>query len=67
MFSNYLSSIDGVEIFPIITLIIFVAVFLLTVVWTFKKDESYLAKMSNMPIDSEDDFKNYSRKKNDAD
>lgn len=67
MFSKYLSSIDGVEIFPIITLLLFFAVFLITVIWTFKKDEGYLIKMSNMPIDPEDDLKNNSRKKNDAD
>lgn len=51
MFSNYLSSIEGVSVFPIISLLVFFFVFVSLVVWVFKADKSYIDKMKNLPLD----------------
>jgi hypothetical protein len=66
MLSSYLSKIDGVEIYPVITLLIFFGVFLSIIVWTFKRDKEYLLKMSRLPIEPDNNLKTSSRKKNDA-
>ena len=66
MLSSYLSQIDGVDIYPVITLIIFFAVFLLMVIWTFKRDGEYLLKMSKLPIEGDDNLTIKSRKKNET-
>ncbi len=50
MFSQNLSSIDNVWIFPIISLILFFAMFSGVVIWVFKKSKSYMEVMSNIPI-----------------
>ena len=52
MFSNYLSSIEGVDIYPIISFLIFFVFFVGLTVWTFKADKKYLKKMSKMPLES---------------
>ncbi len=51
MFNNYLSSIDGISIFPIIGLILFFSFFVICLVWIMKIDKSYLNKMENLPLD----------------
>ena len=53
MISNHLSSIEGVAIYPIISLIIFFALFICLVVWVVKVDKSYLSAMSNLPLENE--------------
>ncbi len=50
MFSKYLSSIDGVAVFPIISLLIFFTVFVGFLVWTFRIKKSYLREMENLPL-----------------
>jgi len=51
MFSNYLSSIEGVSIFPIISLIIFFSIFMTVLIWVFKKDKVYMSEMANIPLE----------------
>ena len=53
MFSNYLSSIDGVSIYPIVSLLLFFAIFMSVVIWVFKMKKSYLDKMGNLPLENE--------------
>ncbi len=65
MFSNYLSSIKDIEIFPIISLIIFFAIFIGLIVWIFKMDKGFIKKMSNLPLEENDNIKQES--KNDED
>ena len=57
MFSNYLSSINGIELYPIISLIIFFTVFCGLLIWTFKADKTYLNKMRYLPLDKSDENK----------
>ena len=57
MISKYLSSIDGVEIFPIIVLLLFFSIFMGLIIWIIRIDKKYVTKMENMPLDSNGLFK----------
>jgi cytochrome c oxidase cbb3-type subunit IV len=50
MFSQYLSSIDNVWIFPIITLILFFSMFSGILFWVLNKDKSYMENLANIPL-----------------
>ncbi|MBU0559307.1 MAG: cbb3-type cytochrome c oxidase subunit 3 [Bacteroidetes bacterium] len=60
MISNTLSAIEGVSIYAVIGLLLFFALFISMIVWTFKKDRSYIAKMESLPLDNESDINNHS-------
>ncbi len=60
-FINYLSDIVNVEIYPMISLIIFVLFFVGLVVYVIKSDKNYIQKMSDMPLDNNDENLNYSK------
>jgi cbb3-type cytochrome oxidase subunit 3 len=62
-FSNYLTSIENVSILPIISLILFFAVFVGVVFWIFTRDKEYISELENIPLDN-DNFKNNSENKN---
>lgn len=55
MIKEYLQSIDGVSIYPIISLIIFIVFFAVIIIWMFKVDKNYLKKMSNLPLETDED------------
>lgn len=50
-FSNYLEGIENVEIWPIISLIIFTIFFVILLYGVFKMDKRYIQKMKNMPLE----------------
>lgn len=52
-FIHYLTNITGIEIFPLISLLIFFVFFLALLVYAFKADKSRLKYLSNLPIESE--------------
>ena len=60
MFSDHLSSIDGISIFPIISMIIFISLFAIAVIWVIKLDKRYINRMENLPLDSNSANKNNS-------
>lgn len=49
-FINYLKSIDGVSIYPIVTLLIFVTIFILAVILVFSKDKKTINIIKNLPL-----------------
>ncbi|MEJ2195650.1 MAG: cbb3-type cytochrome c oxidase subunit 3 [Ignavibacteriaceae bacterium] len=51
MIRNYLQSIEGVELYPLVSLIIFVLFFVAIFVWMVKIDKKYLKEMAEMPLD----------------
>ncbi|NOX17395.1 MAG: cbb3-type cytochrome c oxidase subunit 3 [Chlorobi bacterium] len=53
MFSSYLSAIDGIEVFPIISLIIFVTVFLIVLIRVFAMDKKSAVEAANIPLKDE--------------
>lgn len=55
--SHYLQSIDGVAIYPIISLLIFVTMFSLLCIWALRIRKEDIQKMSSMPFE-ENELKN---------
>lgn len=50
MFKNYLSGIEGVSVYPIISLLIFVSFFVFLGFVVFKADKKYISHMENLPL-----------------
>lgn len=53
MFKHYFEQVQNVEIWPIISLIIFFVFFTITLVRIFFLDKGYLEKMSGLPLEDE--------------
>jgi cytochrome c oxidase cbb3-type subunit IV len=51
MYKNILQSIDNIEIWPIISLVIFFLFFLFLLWYVFTTDKKFISKMKNMPLD----------------
>jgi cbb3-type cytochrome oxidase subunit 3 len=51
MYKYVLRSIEGVETFPIIALIIFFSFFVGLLWWVMRKDKTYINHLSAMPFD----------------
>lgn len=51
-FINYLESIAGVGIFPLISLCIFFAFFVILCIWALKVSKEHLNEMKNIPFTS---------------
>ena len=47
-----LESIDGVEVYPIISLLIFFIFFMLLFWWVFTARKDYIQEVSNIPLDN---------------
>jgi cytochrome c oxidase cbb3-type subunit IV len=52
MLENYLQAIEGIGIYPIISMLIFISFFLVILIWIMKIDRDYLVRMSILPMDS---------------
>ena len=64
MFSQNLSSIDGVSIFPIISLVLFFVIFSSVLYWVLKQDKSDMEKLANIPLQENNDIKLKEESKN---
>ncbi len=53
MDKQVLQSITGVEIYPVISLIIFIVFFLLVLGWIFTLSKGYITKMENLPLEDD--------------
>lgn len=53
-FINYLESISGIGIFPMISLLIFFTFFILLAIKVSIMDKSYLQQMNNLPLEDDD-------------
>jgi hypothetical protein len=51
MIQQYLESIENIDVFAIAAMLIFVAIFIVVVIWIFKIDKKYINKMENLPFD----------------
>jgi cytochrome c oxidase cbb3-type subunit IV len=56
MYKEILRSIENISIYPIISLLIFVAFFMGMFWWVFKVDKKYVEQMKQMPL--KDDLQN---------
>jgi hypothetical protein len=53
-FINYLESIAGIGIFPLISLGIFFTFFCVLIVWAIKVNKDHIIEMKNIPLDNND-------------
>jgi cytochrome c oxidase cbb3-type subunit IV len=53
MKKEILSSIENIEIYPIISLLIFVIFFIGMFIWVIKVDKKYIDHMKEMPLNDE--------------
>lgn len=51
MYKNILQSIQGIEIYPIFSMMIFITLFAFVMYWFFKADKRYLQKMESLPFE----------------
>jgi cbb3-type cytochrome oxidase subunit 3 len=51
MYKQVLQSIAGIEIYPVIALIMFFLFFLLILGWIFTLNKKYISRMENIPLD----------------
>ena len=64
MYKEVLQSIEGIGIFPIISMIVFVIFFAAVIIWYFKADKKYLNKMKNLPLDNDEKINSNNTGKN---
>ncbi|MCH7409222.1 cbb3-type cytochrome c oxidase subunit 3 [Belliella sp. DSM 111904] len=53
MKKDILSSIENIEIYPVISLLIFVVFFIGMFMWVVKADRQYINHMKDLPFDHE--------------
>jgi hypothetical protein len=53
MYKDILRSIAGVDVFPIISLCLFVGVFAIALVRTMRVDRARMARYASLPLDAE--------------
>jgi cytochrome c oxidase cbb3-type subunit 4 len=58
LYKELLQSIEGIEIFPLISLFIFLALSIGLVIWIVKLDKGYVKEMETLPLDGEKIFEN---------
>ncbi|HCY76137.1 MAG TPA: CcoQ/FixQ family Cbb3-type cytochrome c oxidase assembly chaperone [Ignavibacteriales bacterium] len=56
MYKELLQSIEGIAVYPIISLIVFVLFFAIILLWMFKVDKNYIKKMENLPLDNDEEI-----------
>ena len=59
MYRQVLESIEGIGIYPVISLVIFLAFFIGLVVWLIRVDKGYLERMGKLPLDHAEINKNF--------
>lgn len=52
---HHMETIAGIEIYPIISFLIFFTFFLLVLVYVIRADKKVIEEISNLPLDQNDD------------
>ena len=52
---HHMESITGIEIYPMISLVIFFTFFVVLFYWVFTAKKEYITKVSNIPLDNQND------------
>ncbi len=52
---NHMDSIAGIEIYPMISLLIFFGFFVVLFWWVFTAKKEYIKTVSNLPLDNQND------------
>jgi cytochrome c oxidase cbb3-type subunit 3 len=52
-FINYLETITGIGIYPLTSLLLFVAFFTVVSIWVINADSGFIDHMKNIPLDKD--------------
>jgi len=52
---NHMESITGIEIYPLISLLIFFIFFVALFFWVFTAKKDYITTVSNIPLDNQNE------------
>jgi cytochrome c oxidase cbb3-type subunit IV len=52
---NHMESITGIEIYPLISLLIFFTFFVILFWWVFTAKKDYIKRVSNIPLDNQNE------------
>lgn len=52
---GHMESIDGIQVYPIISLLIFFIFFAILFIWVFTAKKNYITQVSNIPLENEED------------
>ncbi len=66
MYKNVLQNITNIEMWPLISFVIFFVFFLGLLVWVFTVDKKYISEMSSMPLKNDTDGAHMLEHKNDT-
>jgi cytochrome c oxidase cbb3-type subunit 4 len=58
LYKELLQSIEGIEIYPLISLFIFLALFAGIVIWIVKLDKKYIKSMEALPLEKSESGEN---------
>lgn len=50
---NHMESITGIEVYPLISLLIFFTFFVILFWWVITAKKEYITKVSNIPLDNQ--------------
>ncbi|MGB3585788.1 MAG: CcoQ/FixQ family Cbb3-type cytochrome c oxidase assembly chaperone [Tunicatimonas sp.] len=50
---HHMETITGIEIFPLISFLIFFTFFILLLIWVFRSSKEYIAEVEQLPLDQE--------------
>lgn len=53
MYKNVLQSIQNIEIWPVISFVIFFVFFLCLIWWVFTVDKSFISRMKELPMEDD--------------
>jgi len=53
---NHMESITGIEVYPLISLLIFFIFFVVLFWWVFTAKKDYIKTVSNIPLDNQNDI-----------
>jgi hypothetical protein len=51
-FSTYLENITGISVYPLISLILFVAFFILVTIWMYSLSKKEIEHIEHLPLDN---------------
>ena len=66
MLSEHLSNIEGISVLPVISLILCLLFFAVTIFRVIRLDKKYIIRMGNLPLDSNSGNKNNSEMKDEV-
>ena len=53
MFRDVLSTVDGITLLPILAMLIFIALFVMMLIWVIRLGRDYIDKVKNIPLDED--------------